>query len=580
MLDINDTPTMSLTSSAVLIQNRFSGLEPEIEKPPEPPETPVGPENNKKRKDLDSSPNSPEQGPKRATVTVSTEDNTSISNLNQDVEMISNSIPDNLLNATVSNTTNNSHLPVPDNKWHIVIHTTNGTLLDTSKLDVAIHELCPNIVVLNSLRTKSRLSVFYRTQSPVADFNAIFKNKPEICKRVGSTLAIDPWKIDGARHKSVESEPKHVIVRDVPIDYSNAEILHRIDPDLSKNIESVGRINSPKNNKPAPIIRVICKTEDFAQQLVNNGLLIGNRKLSCEAANPRYNPLQCFRCSRYNHHSAECPNIECCSVCGYEHRTSECQNKRNRREHYCINCNNTSHSARDRTCPVYREEVRKLKQKELIKNKKLLSRNGIIDLNSAQVRPGTSWAQVVSSENNGNDIHSAIDQQICKSTDRIINKLEDSQSGLEEKINEKCLDLKLEIEMNRSSNNVLLEKSKNEMQTILDEHKQHILAEVQKMLNNTKLELVTEMLKMTTTEAYSQTHSRIVYHQVKNAMRSQSLPRDAESAHHQNTQVANFKMNSATFTPPAQGRTSTSTLPIPQRQTKKSKKEEVTAGNV
>jgi hypothetical protein len=251
-----------------------------------------------------------------------------------------------------------------ENKWHVAIRALDKKPIQTKNLDNAIKKVCPNIVIIKSLKTKSQETIFYKFENPTASFNSLYKHRVALCQELRSTLSLEPWTKNPTHSNRMITEPKHVIVREVPTDYTEEEIRTRIDPGINKDIMSIGRIKSSKTGKPASIIRIICETQELANSLIRNGLLLGNRKLNAEAANPLFNPLRCYNCSRYGHHSSNCENEQCCDICGYNHKTSDCHNKNNRSEHYCINCQSTSHNSRDRNCPVHLEEVRKLPEKK------------------------------------------------------------------------------------------------------------------------------------------------------------------------------------------------------------------------
>lgn len=423
--------------------------------------------------------------------------------------------------------------PNPDNKWHIIFHSTKNVPLETSALDQAIQKICPRVEIVSSMRTSSKRSIFYRTGSPIADFNSVYKHRVALCQEVKTMLKIDAWKITAPHSRSVEVEPKHVVVKDVPTDYSIEDLKCRIDQEVMANIHSLGRITNSKTGRPIPIIRIICNTEDVAKTLVNNGLILGNRKLKVEPANPRFNPLRCFHCSRFGHHSQECNNRQCCAICGYEHRTSECPNRNLRREHYCINCHSSSHRARDRTCPIFIEEAGKLRQKEETKTKKLIETAGIQvpprPSTASQIQSGVSWADIAANKQhvehtnrNLGDVKKSIEEIERNIADQHTQTTDSIRLEMDSKCKQITEDLRLEIQMNRTGYQSLLETNKSTLESLLSNFAENIEHRVKNIMNETLQAFEAKIGTMLAQQKaeYNEENSKIVYHQTKNALAS------------------------------------------------------------
>lgn len=446
------------------------------------------------------------------------------------------------------------NIPDPQYKWHIVVHASKNELIDTCRLDSVIQKVCPSVIIVSSMRSRSKQSVFYKTATPLADFNSLFKHRVSICQEMRMTLTFDPWKLTAPSTKSMELEPKHVVVRDVPLDYTVEEIKRRLDPQILSNVESMGRIKSSKSGNPVPMIRLVCASEDFAKSLISNGLLLGNRKLNVEAAKPRFNPLRCFNCSRFGHHSQECTYKLSCSICGYEHRTDECPNKQDRRQFYCINCDSTTHRARDRHCPLFIKEAGKLRRQNETKNKKLLCNAGIVPP-TRETNPGLSWTSVVTGQHvppadEINQQLTEVKQSVTSNMNVTNSKLEELQQNItvtcqkmtaelrlevDSKYKKLSDELKLEIQMNRSGSQTLLETNKTSLEMLFANFTTTIEAQVRGLMTEfmaTMTGTIHQMIAKQQAESMEQT-SRIVYHQTKNALvsqgRAQSLPRLATS---------------------------------------------------
>lgn len=435
----------------------------------------------------------------------------------------------NIINTNIDPDTGNQPdtQPNPDNKWHIVIHTTNSVALDTSKLDSAIEKFCKNVQILDSRITRSKRSVFYQTGNPIADFNSMYKHRVSICQEMKTTLKIDPWKITTGYSKAVESDPRQVIIRDIPTDYEIDELKNRLDPELMKNVLSLGRILSSNTGKPTPIIRMVCESEDFAKTLINNGIILGNRKLKVEPANPRYNPLRCFNCCRFGHHSQECQYQQCCAICGYGHRTGECPNRNNRRQFYCVNCQSSTHRARDRHCPIFLEEAGKLRQKEEMKTRRLMNEAGVQGAPSGQVRPGTSWASIVSNTHQPEETKRNL-VTIETSLKEVSTKLPEMEQNITEnlrlELDSKCKgitdELRLELQMNRTGYQTLLETNKSAFENKMTNFSTYIEQRIQILLDKAIEKIETKINEALVQQKvdHMEQNSRIVYDQTKKAL--------------------------------------------------------------
>ena len=77
-----------------------------------------------------------------------------------------------------------------------------------------------------------------------------------------------------------------------------------------------------------------------------------------------YNVYQCFKCQGFNHSAKHCEKNQVCAKCGGNHRLVEC----NAKVENCVNCERKGHSdLNHRTngtkCPVYKEEVSRIKNR-------------------------------------------------------------------------------------------------------------------------------------------------------------------------------------------------------------------------
>ena len=77
-----------------------------------------------------------------------------------------------------------------------------------------------------------------------------------------------------------------------------------------------------------------------------------------------YMPYQCYKCQEFGHSADKCNKELVCAKCSLKHKTGECHGG-------TLKCNNcarkghadTNHRAFDRKCPIYTEEVTRIKNK-------------------------------------------------------------------------------------------------------------------------------------------------------------------------------------------------------------------------
>ena len=103
---------------------------------------------------------------------------------------------------------------------------------------------------------------------------------------------------------------------------------------------------------------IVCKVSSAIRQELarnNNKIKLGMR--SCPIKD-RVHVLQCGKCLRYNHKTANCKfESHTCAWCTEDHKSSECPNKNNSTSHKCANCQrikeaDIKHHAYDHVCPL------------------------------------------------------------------------------------------------------------------------------------------------------------------------------------------------------------------------------------
>ena len=112
------------------------------------------------------------------------------------------------------------------------------------------------------------------------------------------------------------------------------------------------------SRRPLPLIRLLVEKGDSSQALLDLKRLFG-LCVSVEPCRQTGRLSQCHRCQRFGHSSFGCRNAPTCVRCGNDHLTQACAVPDNHR--YCINCGG-AHAANNRRCPVYSEQLDKLKK--------------------------------------------------------------------------------------------------------------------------------------------------------------------------------------------------------------------------
>ena len=115
---------------------------------------------------------------------------------------------------------------------------------------------------------------------------------------------------------------------------------------------------------------------DIHKKLINNGRVYID--LWSNKVSNHFNPIQCFQCQNFNHTSTSSvciakdkPNESTCLYCSKNHKSSHCPSKKDKKAHKCANCIKSknpsikkgavTHSSTSKTCPIYIQEVEKLK---------------------------------------------------------------------------------------------------------------------------------------------------------------------------------------------------------------------------
>ena len=88
-----------------------------------------------------------------------------------------------------------------------------------------------------------------------------------------------------------------------------------------------------------------------------------NRRVTIEEPLKRNRPVQCGNCQEFGHTKNYCTLRTVCVACGDFHASSQCDIKEKGLKRKCGNCGG-DHSANYRGCPVYKELLKRLKEKQ------------------------------------------------------------------------------------------------------------------------------------------------------------------------------------------------------------------------
>ncbi|XP_058838580.1 uncharacterized protein LOC131694146 [Topomyia yanbarensis] len=136
------------------------------------------------------------------------------------------------------------------------------------------------------------------------------------------------------------------------INIPTEEILSAVRP---QNVVEIRRITKVTKGMP---INTPLLVLSFAGSHLPETIFLGLVRVRVRKYYP--SPMQCFRCGRFAHGSKTCVYKEICLNCGTEHETSN-ENPCTKPSD-CTNCND-SHSARDKSWPVYQKEYQVVKIK-------------------------------------------------------------------------------------------------------------------------------------------------------------------------------------------------------------------------
>ena len=132
--------------------------------------------------------------------------------------------------------------------------------------------------------------------------------------------------------------------------------------DSSSEIPDVFRIVSRNTGKPTKFVKIMLKSKDASDRLIEQGEMRLRfkhhglaRTFTVQAAHrPRNRPTRCYRCQEFGHQAKVCQNQARCVRCSEDHdRHANCDEK----PVLCSNCGSKDHQANSSDCPTYQRNL-------------------------------------------------------------------------------------------------------------------------------------------------------------------------------------------------------------------------------
>ena len=164
-------------------------------------------------------------------------------------------------------------------------------------------------------------------------------------------------------HHHLQNKTFEVVLRNVPLVYSDADILRFI-RQCHHDIKSVFRIKNSTTGQYTSFIHVKATTSQKQRELLQNGCKLEDTTYIAELPHNRpYKLIRCYSCQRFGSHTAKlCTFTPRCSICSGNHYHDVCESSVIK----CANCceasaKETNHKASDTSCPIWRQKLLELK---------------------------------------------------------------------------------------------------------------------------------------------------------------------------------------------------------------------------
>ena len=368
--------------------------------------------------------------------------------------------------------------------WHAVL--SSNKPMKQSLMSEAMARYCPRVIIVNEKLTQTKLSLFLKFDIQCLGFNKLFSQLKEIGSATGTELKLTPWSAEPprrAREPQSGSSSSHCVARNVPEDYSEKYILDKLSPELKANVTRVGRIITGTEGKPTSFVRIVCKSTETAKSLIDNGLVLNNRRFSVVEAKQQTRPLQCYNCQAFGHHSVTCQNQMSCGKCGLEHMTKSCTYDRSEKVH-CTNCKG-DHPSYSNKCTFFQRALVEKKEK-----KKAQEQRSQATVNQISTAVGkASFAHMVNQHSSQTRADIA---QISTATQAETAKvLKENVLNIKQSISNSLGDMKAFIQATiKQEVKLAIESIRNEIKTEIEK----AFADIKSMINRDIQESITETI--------------------------------------------------------------------------------------
>ncbi|KAE8740870.1 hypothetical protein FOCC_FOCC013616 [Frankliniella occidentalis] len=154
------------------------------------------------------------------------------------------------------------------------------------------------------------------------------------------------------------TKPIQLVIRYIHTTISNEQIQDELE-DMGFKITNVYRVN--KEGIPTDEVNIDIENNELAHSITEVTQLMNHKIRIMERKKPLV--TICTRCSGYHHSRASCYKSPKCPKCSMAHPLSECTSTVPK----CPNCEkDREHPATYRGCPTYKEEEKKVKEKQNI----------------------------------------------------------------------------------------------------------------------------------------------------------------------------------------------------------------------
>ena len=165
--------------------------------------------------------------------------------------------------------------------------------------------------------------------------------------------AAQPSTSGGSLRRDPTEDRRTALVSSIPRDWTNAEIVQSLGPNIVTSIRTVG----DKVPSRPPLRALVFVDASKCDAAIKEGLRFMNRIIKCRKCHPRPTPTRCHRCQAIEEHNTfDCPApAPTCASCAGPHYTGKCQQDG---EPHCCRCGG-NHSAAFLACEKAREAAKK-----------------------------------------------------------------------------------------------------------------------------------------------------------------------------------------------------------------------------